>query len=181
MDHAYSFAFLFIGLALGGGAAWLILRGKVQHAFDRGKAEGDGQRIALGERIAAREQTIEGLNAQVRQLQEKDRPAAGGRSEIASQTRATRHNPQPGANTGRGKVGPSRPRAGKTSPDAFKALAGEALKSSNTSFLELAKTQLEKFQESAKGDLEKRQTAIEEIGQAGEGIAGQGGRQAARD
>ena len=47
--------------------------------------------------------------------------------------------------------------------DAFKALAAEALKSSNTSFLELAKTQLEKFQESARGDLEKRQTAIDEL------------------
>ncbi len=47
--------------------------------------------------------------------------------------------------------------------DAFKALAADALKSSNTSFLELAKTQLEKFQESARGDLEKRQTAIDEL------------------
>ena len=47
--------------------------------------------------------------------------------------------------------------------DAFKALAADALKSSNTSFLELAKTHLEKFQESAKGDLEKRQTAIDEL------------------
>ncbi|MBN1394097.1 MAG: DNA recombination protein RmuC [Pirellulales bacterium] len=47
--------------------------------------------------------------------------------------------------------------------DAFKALASEVLKSSNTSFLELAKTQLEKYQESAKGDLEKRQTAIDEL------------------
>ena len=47
--------------------------------------------------------------------------------------------------------------------DAFKALAADALKSSNTSFLELAKTQLEKFQESAKGDLDKRQTAIDEL------------------
>ena len=47
--------------------------------------------------------------------------------------------------------------------DAFRALAGEALKSSNTSFLELAKTHLEKFQESARGDLEKRQTAIDEL------------------
>jgi DNA recombination protein RmuC len=47
--------------------------------------------------------------------------------------------------------------------DAFKALAADALKSSNTSFLELARTQLEKFQEGAKGDLEKRQTAIDEL------------------
>jgi DNA recombination protein RmuC len=47
--------------------------------------------------------------------------------------------------------------------DTFKALAADTLQNSNTSFLELAKTQLEKFHESAKGDLEKRQTAIDEL------------------
>jgi len=47
--------------------------------------------------------------------------------------------------------------------DTFKALASDTLQNSNTSFLELAKTQLEKFHEAAKGDLEKRQTAIDEL------------------
>ena len=47
--------------------------------------------------------------------------------------------------------------------DAFKALAAEALKSNNQLFLELANATLEKFQESAKGDLEKRQQAILEL------------------
>lgn len=45
--------------------------------------------------------------------------------------------------------------------DAFKALSSEALRQNNTSFLELAKTTLEKTHESAKGDLEKRQEAID--------------------
>jgi DNA recombination protein RmuC len=47
--------------------------------------------------------------------------------------------------------------------DTFKALAADTLQNSNTSFLELAKTQLEKFHESAKGDLEKRELAIKEL------------------
>ena len=47
--------------------------------------------------------------------------------------------------------------------DAFKALSGEALKSSNEEFLRLAKSTLEKYQEGAKGDLEKRQQAIDEL------------------
>ena len=47
--------------------------------------------------------------------------------------------------------------------DAFKALSSEALKSNNQSFLELAKTTLEKFQESARGDLARRQQAIGEL------------------
>lgn len=47
--------------------------------------------------------------------------------------------------------------------DAFKALSAEALKSNNQSFLDLAKATLEKFQEGARGDLELRQKAIDEL------------------
>lgn len=47
--------------------------------------------------------------------------------------------------------------------DAFKALSAEALKSNNQSFLELAKVTLEKYQAEAKGDLEQRQKAVENL------------------
>jgi DNA recombination protein RmuC len=47
--------------------------------------------------------------------------------------------------------------------DAFKALSAEALRHNNTSFLELAKSTLEKTQEGAKGDLERRQEAIDAL------------------
>ncbi len=47
--------------------------------------------------------------------------------------------------------------------DAFKALSAEALKSNNQSFLDLAKTTLERFQEGARGDLELRRKAIDEL------------------
>ena len=54
--------------------------------------------------------------------------------------------------------------------DSFKALSSEALSKNNESFLNLAKTTLEKYQEGAKGDLEKRQQAInktvEPVGEA---------------
>lgn len=46
---------------------------------------------------------------------------------------------------------------------AFKALSSEALEKSNSSFLQLAKETLGKFQEKAKGDLEKRQESIEHV------------------
>ena len=47
--------------------------------------------------------------------------------------------------------------------DAFKALSADALKSNNQSFLELARTTLEKFQESAKTELTVRQKAIDDL------------------
>jgi DNA recombination protein RmuC len=47
--------------------------------------------------------------------------------------------------------------------NAFKALSADALKSNNQSFLELAKTTLERFQSEAKGELEQRQKAVENL------------------
>ena len=45
----------------------------------------------------------------------------------------------------------------------FQVLASEALKSNNQSFLDLAKTSLEKFQSQAEGDLTARQQAVEHL------------------
>lgn len=47
--------------------------------------------------------------------------------------------------------------------DAFKALSSDALNRNNASFLQLAKEALEKYQEAAKGDLDKRSQAIGEL------------------
>jgi DNA recombination protein RmuC len=46
---------------------------------------------------------------------------------------------------------------------AFKALSADALRNNNQSFIDLARQNLEKFQETAKGDLERRQNAIDEL------------------
>ena len=47
--------------------------------------------------------------------------------------------------------------------DAFKALSSDALKSNNETFLNLARATLEKFQEGARTDLDKRQLAIDQL------------------
>ena len=53
--------------------------------------------------------------------------------------------------------------AGIKLSDTFKALSAEALHTNNQSFLELAKTTLEKYQEGAKHDLEMRKNAIDQL------------------
>ena len=54
-----------------------------------------------------------------------------------------------------------RAREGFTS--VFKALSADALRESNESFLALARSSFEKLHQSAQGDLEKRQTAIQQL------------------
>jgi DNA recombination protein RmuC len=51
-------------------------------------------------------------------------------------------------------------RASEELRNAFKAMASDALKSNNLSFLVLAKESLERFQTEARGDLENRQKAV---------------------
>src|ERR671933_466836 len=47
--------------------------------------------------------------------------------------------------------------------DAFKALSADALRNNNRSFLDLARQNLETFQQNAKGDLERRHSAINDL------------------
>ena len=47
--------------------------------------------------------------------------------------------------------------------DAFKAMSADALRSNNEAFLGLANATLQKFQEGARSDLDKRQTAIDQL------------------
>src|SRR5271156_4540967 len=54
-------------------------------------------------------------------------------------------------------------RAGENLQNAFKALAADALKSNNSSFLQIAQETLKRFQSEARGDLEARQKAVEDL------------------
>lgn len=54
-------------------------------------------------------------------------------------------------------------RAGDELRNAFKAMAADALKNNNLSFLTLAKESLARFQSEARGDLDSRQKAVAEL------------------
>ncbi len=162
MDFILPIVMLLAGLGFGGVAVWLLMRASVAAAFERGRREASAETAALSERLVAREDSIEELR---NRLGEKDASLSDLQRQVAAlAAKAAQLNQSliEQQNQAREKLA-LLDNAKQQLADAFKALAADALKSSNTSFLELAKTQLEKFQESAKGDLEKRQTAIDEL------------------
>ena len=117
MDFLPPILWLLIGIAVGAGSAWLLLRAKVLQSHDRGRSEGEAERVALATTLDLERKQTEEQRAVLGEVQQNF-------------------------------------------SDAFKALAADALNTNNQSFLDLAKATLEKFQESAKGDLEKRHQAI---------------------
>jgi DNA recombination protein RmuC len=162
MNYILPVIMLLVGVALGGGAAWFLFRAKSMAAYDRGRGESSAETAALAEKVVGREATIDELR---NRLSEKDASVVDLQRQVtALSAKAAELNQAlvEQQKQAREKLA-LLDDAKRQLSDAFKALAAEALRSSNTSFLELAKTQLEKFQESAKGDLEKRQTAIDEI------------------
>jgi DNA recombination protein RmuC len=151
-----------LGATLGGLAAWLAGRGKQQQAAAQARAEWEPQLAALQERVAAREQEL----ARERQaaaraeeqltLMRQEARETTGREEalkatLAQERRATEE-----------KLALIHEAQSKLS-DAFKALSQEALNSSNQSFLTLARATFEKLLEGSKGDLDKRQQAIDQM------------------
>lgn len=151
-----------VGLLAGGLVVWLVMRQNARHEYARARSEGDAERAVLAERVCAREQTIDDLNARSQQIEHEAREAR--ERETLLQARATELDTtlQQERKQAEEKLAVI-DQAQRKLADAFKALAAEALKSNNQSFLELAKATLETFQEAAKGDLEKRQQAILEL------------------
>ncbi len=151
-----------VGLAGGFGACLLVVRGRVARARQDAAGDGASELATLTERIRAKDDRIEDLGktseARERENSELQQDNTRLKEQIAELT-ARKEEERKAAE----EKATLLTRAQEQLSDAFKALSAEALKSNNQSFLELAKTQLEKFQDGAKGDLETRRKAVEEL------------------
>lgn len=157
---------LMIGLLIGATGVFFLMRGRVADGRALGRLESEPERAALAERVAAREQELrehrQGFEAQLRELktalEAREQEAAALRQRTESLHGALEKERAVGAE----KLA-ALEEARQSLSQAFQALSAEALQRNNQSFLELAKTSLQAFQEGAKGDLEKRQQAIGEL------------------
>ena len=148
MEIVFPVSMLVIGLVIGTVSLWFITRTKLKYEFERGRAEGETERATLIERLAGKDtqlqelaqlrvdhrQTLASLSALETRLEE-ERKASGDKITLLNNAEA--------------KLA-----------DAFKALSADALRNNNQSFLDLAKQNLETFQQTAKSELERRQSAI---------------------
>ena len=151
MELLFPLSMLGVGLVIGALSVWFVNRYKLTSEF-----------ATLTERLA-------GKDAQVRQLRDElDRQTAHAEelrkenSTNAAQLSALQTKLEEERKTNQDKLELLTRAEGKLA-DAFKALSADALRNNNQSFLDLARQNLEKFQETAKGDLERRQTAIDEL------------------
>ena len=134
------FLFLFAGALFGGVIAWLGLRSHSASLHSQFS-------MAVEELVAAR--------ARLSDLQEAN---AKLRENLAGLNKTLEHE-RKSSQEKLAILDHATEQLGET----FQALSAAALKSNNQSFLELAKTSLEKFQSQAKGDLEARQLAVEHL------------------
>ena len=114
--------------------------------------------VVAGRRLAAAEEK----SSRIPELEARLGQAAGENSELKARASALEAQVREERKSSAEKLALLEEAQGRLS-DAFKALSSEALRNNNQSFLELAKSTLATFQESARGDLEKRQQAISEI------------------
>jgi DNA recombination protein RmuC len=134
---------LAVGLALGLAAGFMARNGVARLAEERAARAAE-----LEVRLAARE-------AEAGQA----RAAAAVAERRAAESEARRDAERAAAEEKLALLEDARSRL----TDAFKALSAEALRESSASFLALARTSLEKYQEGARGDLDKREKGIAEL------------------
>jgi len=133
-----------IGLLFGGLLAWLVLRTRT---------------ASLQARLSLMEKELAAAKADLTRLLQDQRQLVEGRARFESALELERKT----SNEKIELLTKAGDRAATDLQNAFKALAADALKSNNSSFLQIAQETLKRFQSEAKGDLDARQKAVADL------------------
>ncbi len=146
---------LIFGALVGAVVVWLALHAKWHRGFDDGQAASAAEIAALQERVAAKDREVQKLqetfDAEVIESDGLRGENTRLQAELAGERRAAQERSE------------SFKRVTEELVEKFKALSRDALKDNNQEFLNLARATLEKFQVTAKGDLEQRHQAIDQL------------------
>lgn len=144
-----------IGLLLGSGTTWLVLRNKIALARLSALSE-QSTRVAT---LMAQIDSNKSLNQELRLELDACRQQSSALGEESAALKSTLESQKQHFAE---KLNLTREWEEKIN-STIKSLSADALNSNNTSFLHLAKNVLEKFQESARSDLDGRQKAIDQL------------------
>jgi len=157
-----SILLLLAGTVLGGGLAARLMSARLRDALRQGRLEAEPEKAALTERLKAREEEL----ARLRETLAEAHAAADSLQRDVGNLRAREAELVMALEkenmSSREKIA-ALEEARQSFADAFRTLSTDALQRNNQAFLELARSTLEKYQEGAKGELEKRQQAIGEL------------------
>jgi DNA recombination protein RmuC len=151
-----------IGLALGIAVVLVYLRARMKNAFEHGRLSMEPERAALVERIASRETEIARLSSHVSDLASRMEHKDAANAELKADIARVTEKLEAERTSATEKLGVL-DKAQEELTNAFRALSGQALQTNNQMFLDLAAQTLGRFQQDAKGDLERRQQAIQEL------------------
>jgi DNA recombination protein RmuC len=151
-----------VGASLGGVAVWSVARARAAQRLAEASAEAQAQAAALAERLSGRERELESARSAAAQADDELRHARTAVTELTAKQSQLATALESERRSAADKLALLNEATQKLA-DAFKALSADALRSNNQSFLQLAKTTLERFQSEAKGDLAQRQKAVETL------------------
>ena len=151
MEVLFPLSMLGVGLVIGAVSLWFISRAKINSEF-----------ATLVERLAGKEDQVRQLREALERESAHTEELRNENSRTAQELAALQTRLEDERRVNQEKLA-LLTNAEEKLADAFKALSADALRNNNQSFLDLAQQNLEKFQETAKGDLERRQSAIDEL------------------
>lgn len=151
-----------VAILIGAVLGWMLASSRLNLLRQREKSVLEAEAARLGERLHARDLQIDELKGvlDARGAEIREYASTVSSLQIALSEMETRlHEERKGSLEKLAVLNDAQARLS----DAFQSLSAQALQSNNQSFLDLAKTTLEKFQEGARGDLELRKQAIDEM------------------
>src|SRR5918999_2104105 len=159
MEIVFPATMLAVGLIVGSLSIWFITRTKLRYEFERGRAAGEAERATLTERLAGKEDQLRELRDALDRETDQGEFLRTENARTLANLSALQTRLEEERKASQEKLTLLNNAEGKLA-DAFKALSADALRNNNQSFLDLAKQNLQNFQQTAKGDLEIRQNAI---------------------
>ena len=122
----------------------------------------DAERAVLAERLSGRTQELEAARARTAELESRVGELNAEAVRLASELAGQRERAAAEKAAAEDKLR-TIAEAEARLKESFQALSAQALQSNNTSFLELARTQIEKLQESSRTELDQRRVAVEQM------------------